>query len=919
MNSLRLFTKALLIVLGLFGATTLALAIFLAWSMNDNLTAEFQDKGRAIAESIAGSSGEILLNRDPATVQAMVDERREGIPGVSYILVIDSNRDVIAHTFVPTVPEELLQLAGNPRKTAIQNVNVEGQLDCINICSPILAGQAGYVHVGMDRKLIRERIWDRVSLMFGLTVSLFAVCAVVTFLLMRKISRPLTRLTQAAQKLGSGDILVTEGSAALPDWFPDSTATDEVGQLTQAFRRMVLEVLAREKELNQKFRLLLDSTAEAIYGIDPNGLCIFCNPACVRMLGHENAGALLGRSMHAIAQHTRADGSPNSAEGCRIHQCLREGKETQAEDEVFWRADGTRFPVQYSCSPMFRDGTAIGAVVTFVDISERKRIETELQQAKKAAEAASSAKSEFLANMSHEIRTPMNGIIGMSELALDTDLSAEQREYLEGVRMSAHALLKLINDILDFSKIEAGKLDLEVVDFELREMLGNTMKTLTFRAHDKGLELAYEIPPSVPNHLQGDPTRLRQVLVNLVGNALKFTEQGEIVVAVEVVERSAADVELHFSVRDTGIGISPDKQKLIFEPFSQADGSTTRKFGGTGLGLTISTQLVEMMNGRIWVESEPGAGSTFHFTTRFGVKPAGSTPRVALIPSKLQDTPVLIVDDNATNRRILTDTLRHWQMRPTAVESGAAALLALRQAADAGKPFRLVLVDAMMPEMDGFMLAARIKEEQDFANVTIMMLTSGNQRGDAARCRELGMAAYLVKPVQQAELFSTIVQALGISFEKPALSAPVVPNPQPQRSQALNILLAEDNAVNQKVAVRMLEKLGHKVTVADNGRQALLALEKQAFDVVLMDVQMPEMGGFQATEIIRTSELQSGRHLPIIAMTAHAMKGDREKCLEAGMDAYVAKPMQAKEIQEAMESVLASIGPADGCVAGAAS
>jgi two-component system, sensor histidine kinase and response regulator len=656
------------------------------------------------------------------------------------------------------------------------------------------------------------------------------------------------------------------------------------------------------RESQQRLQSILDNARAVIYVKNIDGHYVLVN-RLFESLFHVSRGDAVGKSDLDLFPAEMAESFRNNDQ-----RVLAAGAPLQFE-EVAPHDDGPHTYISTKFLLYDVSGVPHALCGISTDITERKRAEVELQTAKEAAEAASQAKSVFLANMSHEIRTPMNGIIGMTELVLDTPLSPDQREYLKLVKESADSLLNVINDVLDFSKVEAGKLSLEQIPFALRDNLGDAMKSLAFRAHTKGLELACHVGADVPEYLSGDPNRLRQVLNNLVGNAIKFTDRGEVVVDVHLDGQANGEVLLHFCIADTGIGVPLEKQAMIFEAFEQADSSTTRRFGGTGLGLAISRRLIEMMGGRVWLESEPGHGSRFHFTARLTHAQAPElTPSVE--PSSLIDLPVLVVDDNATNRRILDEILRNWRMNPTSVESGPAAVAEMQKAAAAGKPFSLVLLDANMPEMDGFQLAEEINRHAQLAGATIMMLTSGDRPDDVRRCRELGIASYLMKPIKQSELLDAITTGLGRHgatdsvAEAPATAAP---------GRHLRVLLAEDSVVNQKLAMYLLEKWGHQVTLANNGLEAVALVQAETFDLVLMDVQMPEMDGLEATATIRQREAEIQRHVPIVAMTAHAMVGDRERCLSSGMDDYLSKPIRARELLAVIERVIAGEQkPSDG-------
>jgi|GEM_PF-6190144 len=768
----------------------------------------------------------------------------------------------------------------------------------------------------------------------------------------RSVTRPLAELADSAQRIAHGDLGVTIAP----------TSRDEVGLLASALRFMVgrlrrtidaleeevtehqmardalqeqaahleeeiaerqaaqAELALRQEELEdlnrtlgqrveatvaqlrkheENYRLLLDSAPEAIYGIDVEGNCTFCNAACLKLLGYQSQEELLGRNMHQVMHHSHADGSPYPAEECPVTVAMSRGQELQVDSEVLWRADGSFFPAEFRSHPQRRDGEVVGGVVSFVDVTERKRAAGELKLAKEAADAASRSKSEFLANMSHEIRTPLNAVIGYSTLALETELSARQHDYLLKIADAGTQLLRIVNDILDFSKVEAGMLEMESIPFRLDDVLFSVTALVQPKAVDKRVEIILNTGHDLPPILKGDPLRLGQVLTNLMGNAVKFTRQGEVELAIAVAERHEKRVRLAFAVRDTGIGLTGEQCSRLFQAFSQADGSTTRQFGGTGLGLSISKRLVEIMGGEIGVASEPGRGSTFTFSACFELEQADEKqyPR---LPEELKGARVLVVDDSPTSVAIVCDQLAPLPMRVESAGSGREALAAVL-AADAGDPYRLLLMDWQMPEIDGIEATRRLKTLPLASPPVVLLITSFGGEAERALALEAGATEFLHKPFTTDSLAAEISRVFSCRQPPQPLPEKPAPRPKPFDFTGRRILLVDDNEVNRQLVADLLTGLGGTVEAVGDGGSAVekVLTAAPAYDLVLMDVQMPRMDGYQATRAIRAD----GRYgaLPIIALTAHALVDEQDKALSAGMDDFITKPVD-------LRAMLATIG-----------
>jgi PAS domain S-box-containing protein len=696
---------------------------------------------------------------------------------------------------------------------------------------------------------------------------------------------------EAYFKPGGGKLYVQVLKAPVRD--AKGTVVGVQGMFWDVTERIRADEAARQSDA--RFRKLVQSSLIGVFVARLDGRVLDANEEFLHMLGYTRDDLASGRLRWDAITPPDHKGNDDKA----LAQLRATGTCLPWEKEYFHK-DGRRVPVLVGVTML--EGSETECICSVVDISHQKHTEQELKAAKEAADAASQAKSQFLANMSHEVRTPMNAIIGMTELVLNTPLAPKQAEYLKMVMQSGESLLGVINDVLDFSKVESGHVELEHLPFSLRDCVGDAVKSLALRAHDKKIELALDVDTAVPDWLEGDPGRLRQVVINLVNNAIKFTPQGEVVVDVSVKSQLNGSVELLFCVADTGIGIPPDKLEAVFEAFEQADTSTTRHYGGTGLGLAIVRRYVELMEGRAWAESEVGRGSKFFFTARLALCRQPPPDRTMPKRGALRGTRVLVVDDNATNRRIVEEVLTNWELLPASCASAGEAIDLLRTGFRQGRPFELLLSDVHMPGEDGFALIEQVRRDPALSDLTVILLTSSDQSEDAIRSEQLRVAERLMKPIKQSELFDAIVAALGISQPEP--EAGQAPTPATPTARPLRILLAEDSEVNQRLAIGLLERHGHRLTVASNGREACDELARGTFDVVLMDVQMPELDGLEATRLIRERERQAGGHVPIIAMTAHALKGDRERCIEAGMDEYVSKPIRERQLLAALQGVL---------------
>jgi PAS domain S-box-containing protein len=769
-----------------------------------------------------------------------------------------------------------------------------------------LRGYGRALETGLFAASIVAVLWAALSGRFSSGSDMFYLLFLPLILV--AVRRGLRGATAAILALDTGIILALR---VYPRTYHELTLLQFL-MLILSLAGLVLGALISERDESEqklseeetRMRLLLESTGEAIYGVNNKGEWTFCNHALLRMLGYGSQQELLGRNIHEVMHHTRRDGTPYPLAECSQLSELTAGRKIHVEEELLWRADGSSFEAEIWSHPLVEHGARLGAVVTFIDITERKKAEEALRRAKEDAEAANRAKSDFLANMSHEIRTPMNGILGMTNLALETNLDAEQRDYLSMVKSSGESLLTLLNDILDLSKIEAGRLDLEIADFSVEDCIEEAVEPLALRAQQKGIELVWNAAEDIPGIVRGDATRLRQVLINLAGNALKFTSEGQVAIYAQRADQTEDGLLLQFTVSDTGIGIPAEKREKIFEAFAQADTSTTRRYGGTGLGLSICERLVRLMGGRIWVESEEGRGSKFHFTMKVLKETAREKLDVSEGGKNLEGSrPVLVASENQVTRELLERLLTRWNKKAVPASSAQEALALIKKARRKSESFSAILIDRDMQRAGGLALLEAIRAAGASDLPAILLHAGPLDETEKERCEKLGVARTIIKPFRRSSLYEALqeCQRDAQGTQVPAAAA------APVSAQAsLRILLAEDNLVNQRLTSRLLEKMGHTVTVAGNGQIALRLLAEEEFDLVAMDMQMPIMDGLEATERIRAGEEKSGKRVTIVAMTANAFEDDRERCRRAGMDGYIAKPVSAKSIEKEIARVMAA-------------